>query len=266
MEKQKIQRLPLSQVIPPDEPDRIEISPEEISELAESIKAMGLLQPILVVKREGVFEVVAGHRRYLAHLKAGLSEIDCIVRDMQPDEVALLRATENLSRQDLTPVEEARIYSRLHEKYGLPWESIGKKFGKSPGLIKRRSDILRMPEELQTALHKKQITVGVAEELWRITDITALTYYLSFAVENGVTVAVARQWAQDFEKQARGTSTDVEGGGGFRHPYEQQPIYVSCDSCRGPVDLSKMSTIRVCPDCAALITALLEQYKKSIGG
>jgi ParB family chromosome partitioning protein len=265
MEQPRIERIRIDLIDPPDEPDRIEIDDAELQELSESILAVGLLQPILITPRGERYEVVAGDRRFKAHQRAGMSEIDAIVRDMSPEEVALLRATENLSRKDLTPVEEARIYARLNEKYGLPWEKIGKKFGKSPGLVKRRTDILRMPECLRDALHQKKISTGVAEELWRIKDTTALEYYLSFAVENGVTVAVARQWAQDLERQGRTNQPDIGGGGGLRHPSESTPIYTACDLCGGPADMSKMSVVRCCRDCSALIEEALRTYQQQRG-
>jgi len=235
-----------------DEPDgilRMEIDPEYISELAQSIREIGLLQPILLARSGPRFEIVAGHCRYLAHIKAGLPRIKATVRDMTRDEIAIARATENLNRKDLTPVEEALTYNDLIGKHGLTLEEVGKKMGKTPGLIKRRIDILRMAPQLQEALHKKRISIGVAEELWPISDITQLDYYLSFALDGGCTVSVARQWCKDWKDQVRRKSSDVGGSGNLVSPYEPRPTFMTCDLCIGPVELGKDVIVRMCPDC-----------------
>jgi len=255
MTNPKIVMLDVGLVDPPEDPDRMEIDPEVIRGLLASIVQNGLLQPILVRPRGSRYEVVAGDRRFKAHQLGNINTIPSISREMSDMEAAIIRATENLERENLTPLEEARTYFRLYEKHSMSWEDIGKRFGKSPGLVKRRCDILRMPECLQQALHKKTISVGVSEELWRIADETVLTYYLTFAVENGVTVAVARQWAQDYEKSVRFQSSDTAGGGGVSSPYEPVPCYIPCDLCHQPVELGKDKLLRICPPCWSTIKA-----------
>jgi len=254
----KITNLDIGLIDPPVEPDRMELDQDRIAELGESIIVNGLLQPILVRPVGDRFEVVAGDRRFKAHQLKGINRIPSIVREMSDGDAAILRATENLEREDLTPVEEARTYARLNEKHGMSWEEIGKRTGKSPGLVKRRTDILRMPENLQKALHRKLVSIGVAEELWRINNVTALDYYLSFAIDNGVTVLVARQWAQDFEKSQREPLQEDAGGGGFRHPSETVPIFVACDLCRQAMEVGQETMLRVCPGCAESISQAIK--------
>ena len=235
-----------------DEPDgilRMEIDPEYILELATSIKEIGLIQPVLLARSGSRFEMVAGHCRLLAHHKAGLLRIKATIRDMTREEIVVARATENLNRKDLTPVEEALTYKDLVENHGLTLEQVGKKIGKSPALVKRRMDILRMAPQLQDALHKKRISIGVAEELWPISDLIQLDYYLSFAIDGGCTVAVARQWRHDWLDSVRRKSSDVVGGGNLASPYEPRPTFMTCDLCIGPVELGKDILLRVCPDC-----------------
>jgi len=254
----KIINLDIGLVDPPVDPDRMEIDQDKIEELGESILKNGLLQPILVRPVGDRFEVVAGDRRFKAHQLKGINRIPAISREMSDEDAAILRATENLEREDLTPVEEARTYARLNEKHGMSWEEIGKRTGKSPGLVKRRTDILRMPECLQKALHKKLVSIGVAEELWRISDPTGLEYYLSFAIDNGVTVLVAREWAQAFERGQREPLQQDQGGGGFRHPSETVPVYVACDLCKSAMEIGSESMIRCCPDCANAISEVIK--------
>lgn len=239
-----------------DEPDgviRLEIDPEEVKSLAGSIEEVGLLIPIGVRSRGDRFEIVDGHRRYLAHKLLGREKIACFIRDVDDLECALARATENLGRVNLSPIEEAATYFDLVDTHGLSHEEVGKRMGKSPGVVKRRLDLLKMAPQLQQAVHRKQISYGVAEELWRLGDIGTIDYYLGYAVDHGVTVAVARQWVNDAKKRERGQRGDIGEGGGGASPLESTPVYVSCDLCQGPLNVNSITHLKICPVCVELM-------------
>jgi len=251
--KDKIAEVDLSLIDEPKGIARMEISAEAISELAQSISEIGLLQPILLRKDGERYEVIAGHRRFLAHKELGLKTIKSIIRVMTDQEAAVSRATENLSRVDLTPMEEAAIFKDLLESHAMSLEQIGAKVGKSPGLVKRRMDLLKMPPQLQKAVHEKKIAISVAEELWPITDIAVLDYYLSFALDGGCTKDVARSWCKDWrDSERRQASAGVEGGG-IVGPFEPRPVYVACDLCTGPMEIGTETVLRVCPVCHTTI-------------
>lgn len=252
--KPKVKDVEISRVNEPKEMIRMEIDPDYISELAQSISEVGLLQPVLVAMDGEQYEMVAGHCRYLAHKKLGVSTIKAIVCVMNPEEIAVARATENLTRADLTPIEEAATYKNLMDEHGLKLEKVAQKMGKTPGTIKRRMDLLRMPAILQKAVHKKQISMTVAEELWSIRDETSLDYYLTFAIENGCKKLVARQWAKDWaDSVRRSQSAGVHGGGEVLSPLEPRPTYLPCDICHEPVELGKDKLLRICPSCGSAI-------------
>jgi ParB/RepB/Spo0J family partition protein len=233
---------------------RLDIDPGEIESLAENIQSVGLLQPIIVRPDKERFEIVFGHRRYLAHKVLKAPNIACIVRSLSDMECAIMRGTENIQRVDLSPIEEAAIYSDLLDSHNLSYNEIGKRMSKSPGVVRRRMDLLRMPPQLQKAIHSKQISYGVAEALWSIGDIGAIDYYLGFAIEHGATVAVARVWAKDAKDAKRREQSDVERGGGPSSPAESRPVYVTCDLCSGPMEVGKETIIRSCPECTKLIS------------
>ncbi|MBU1621912.1 MAG: ParB/RepB/Spo0J family partition protein [Gammaproteobacteria bacterium] len=245
--------IKLDLIDPPVKADRLEIDMDEVRSLAENIKEVGLIYPIIVRAKGDRFSIIAGHCRYLAHGILGESKIRCVVRDISDVEVALLRASENLKRISLSVIEEAHIYSNLEKAFSLSHDEIGKRFGKSPGVVKRRLDLLKMPEELQRAVHKKEISYGVAEELWRISDVGSMQYYLAFAIEHGVTVTVARGWVKDWKDSVRRAGADIEGSRGERSPLESRPVWVTCDTCHGPMELGSETVLRVCSNCVNLI-------------
>ena len=249
----------MSMIDRPKEGVRMEIDPESVTELANSIHEQGLLQPILIRKAGSRFEIVFGDRRFLAHSQLARKDIRATITEMTDLECALARATENLARADLTPLEEAAIYHDLFDNRSMTPEQIGKKMGKGPGTIIRRMTILKMAPCLQKAVHEKKISVSAAEELAMIKDIASLEYYLECAIEHGATQAVCRLWAKDWKDGQRRKDTGAEGGSLPQAPFESKPIYVTCDTCLGAMELGKEVVLRVCPGCAKSIKEAVSQ-------
>lgn len=245
--------IPLTLIDEPDGMARMEIDHDYIAELAQSIREIGQLQDILLAVKGKRFEIVAGHCRFLAHQKAGLTKIKAQVRKMTRKQIAVARVTENLARKNLTPIEEAANYKNLIDEHGISVNDVALKVGKSPGLVKRRMDLLKMPPELQEAVHKKRISISVAEELWPITDQASLSYYLSFALDGGCTKEVARSWCKDWRDSLRRAGSAGGESGRVLAPTEPRPVYVSCDLCSGPMEIGKETILRTCPDCFKII-------------
>lgn len=239
----------ITEIDPPKEEDRLEISVVKIEELSASIREIGLLSPVLLSRSGERYEIVFGHRRYLACRRLGWEKITAQVVDYTKKQISVARATENIQREDLTPVEEGISYARLIKDLGMKIAEVSAKTGKSAGVIKRRIEILRMPEGFQRALHAGKISVGVAEELWSCADEAHREYLLEMAVEHGITMAVARQWVQDFRKAARQRDLgNEERGQGSEVAFEEK-IYRSCDICQGPVELAAVKELRLCGGC-----------------
>jgi len=253
LKKSTIRDVELNLIDEPKDVLRMDIDPQIISDLAQSISEIGLLQPILIAVDGDRFELVFGHCRFLAHKELKLQTIRAIVRHMTQQEIGVARATENINRADLTPIEEANTYINLINIYGLSVDEVSKKMGKSPGTIKRRMDLLRMPPKLQEAVHKKRLSISVAEELWVIADLGDLDYYLSFAIDGGCTRDVARSWAKEWKDNKRRQKSASEQTPLTHAPNEPRPVYVSCDLCMGPMEIGQETVLRLCPECAATI-------------
>jgi len=250
--------LELALIDQPDDITRLEISHDKIKELAHSIKEQGQLQPIVVVKRDGRYEIVAGHRRYLANQYLKNKIISCKIVDLEPQEIALARAMENIQRTDLTPVEEAKIYKGLIDKFKLDYDKIGDMTGVSGGVVKRRVKILLMPESLIDAVHKKLINQTVAEELVRCPDHAHREYLIEMAKDHGVTKEVARTWVDDHLKSIRTGQGSGEQGTLDAGVYVDRPVYVTCELCGGPIEVSKARNFTSCPECSKELKRLIE--------
>lgn len=157
--------LPIASIIRnPDQP-RKSFDETQLSELSDSIKQNGVLQPILVRKKGDKYEIVAGERRYQASKLAGLKEIPAIVREIDDAEVFQLALIENLQRSDLTPIEEARGYRQLLDTKGLTQEGLAKILSKSRSAIANTLRLMDLPQEVQDMMEEGQITAGHARAI-----------------------------------------------------------------------------------------------------
>ena len=182
----------------PDAPVRADIDEIEVHELAESIKEVGLINPIMVRRRGERFEVIAGHRRLLAHRELGLSVIRCTVLEEQSDDDTMAqRLHENIFRRDLTPIEEAVVYAELFERV-QDVEKISRIVRRSRQVVESRLLLLSGDEEVRNMLHAGMISLGVAEELNRVKSQATRRFLLRFAVAEGATVSKVTGWRQQY--------------------------------------------------------------------
>lgn len=243
----------------PDKLARIEIEDSSISELADSIRERGLQNPIKVAKRGERYQIVFGDRRVLAYKYLGLGRIEATVVEASEADILIDRAIENLQRVDLTPVEEASQYQDLINDGGMSIEEIARKVGKKPGTIERRVTILRWPPEFRDAVHKKLVSMTVAEELLNCGDKGKRSYFLEMAVEHGITAAVARMWVEDWRKSlAPPGPVNVEGRGEGVLAFERK-VYVGCDLCDAPTEYGDLKHVNVCAECLKELHRLLSQ-------
>ncbi|MCD6399325.1 ParB/RepB/Spo0J family partition protein [candidate division WOR-3 bacterium] len=144
---------------------RSKIDNETIKELTLSIKEKGILQPLLVRKVGEKYELVYGHRRFEAAKKAGLTEIPVVIRELSDREVLEISIIENVQREDLNPLDEAKAYQKLAKEFGLTQEEIAKRVGKERSTITNKLRLLKLPKQIQDALGRGKITEGHARAI-----------------------------------------------------------------------------------------------------
>ena len=157
--------LPISKVKPNKGQPRKTFDETELSELADSIKQNGILQPILVRKHGTSYEIVAGERRYQAAKLAGLDEVPVVIREISDEDVFKLALIENLQRSNLTPLEEARGYRQLLDEKDLTQEELSKILSKSRSAITNTLRLMDLPAEVQDLLETGRITAGHARAI-----------------------------------------------------------------------------------------------------
>lgn len=162
---EKVWQINLDSVTPSPLQPRKEFSTDALSELVESIRQHGIIQPLIVRKVDGRHELIAGERRWRAALAAGLSEVPVIIRTANDRDVLELSLIENLQRADLNPIEEAQGYARLAGEFGMRQEEIAQKVGRSRAAVANAMRLLDLHEQVQTWLAQNLISVGHAKVL-----------------------------------------------------------------------------------------------------
>lgn len=171
----------------PSQP-RKQFEQSTLEELAESIKENGVIQPLIVRKENGGFEIVAGERRWRAAKIAKLEKLPVIIRTATDQDVAELTLIENIQREDLNPIEEAEAYEKLAERFGLTHEEIAKKTGKNRSVITNQMRLLKLSENTKKALVSGAITVGHARALLAASSPGQMDSLLGEVLKKDLTV------------------------------------------------------------------------------
>jgi len=149
---------------------RTHFDEERLEELAQSIRANGIVQPILVRRRGARYQLIAGERRWRAAQRAGLQKVPSVVREIPDDKLLELALIENIQRQELNAIEEAHAYKRLIESLGLTQETVAQRVGRDRSFITNYLRLLRLPQDIQRLVEEEKLTTGHARALLGIDD------------------------------------------------------------------------------------------------
>lgn len=170
MEQEQIYELEIDLLQPNPLQPRGLITPESLSELAESIRAHGVLEPLVVAKTPAGYQIIAGERRWRAAKLVGLNIVPVIIRETSPQGMLEMAIVENVQRIDLNPLERAQAYTRLMEEFGLTNSEIAERVSKSPSYISNTIRLLTLPDALKDALMSTATTEGHARALSALED------------------------------------------------------------------------------------------------
>lgn len=229
----------LSLIEPDKKQPRKDFDEDKLSELADNIMQMGVLQPLLVrpADADGRYTIVAGERRWRAARKAGLTEIPVIVREMSDREAAQIALIENIQREDLNPIEEARAYKRLGTDFGMTQEEIGKAVGKPRSVIANAVRLLELPDEVIAAVQERRISVGHAKVLCGVQSRERQLGLLDAVLKGSLSVRGLEQAAESAsdkspekkERRSQSVGRDqvklTEYGLAIRNEYGVQPEF-----------------------------------------
>ena len=182
---------------------RVQMDDEALQELADSIKAQGIIQPVIVRERGlSQYELIAGERRWRASQLAGLTEIPVVIKTISDETALAMGLIENLQRENLNPIEEAQGLKRLADEFGLTHETIAKAVGKSRSAISNTLRLLSLPEPVQDMLYQRRLEMGHARALLTLPVVEQLQLAQK-AVKNGWSVREVERRSQVAQQAVR---------------------------------------------------------------
>jgi ParB family chromosome partitioning protein len=186
-------QLAIERISPDPHQPRQRFDRDSLAELATSIRAQGVLQPILVRRSGDGYIIVAGERRWRAAQQAGLHEVPALVRDLAESASFEIALVENVQREDLTALEEAEAYRRLIDEHGLNQEDVAKRVGRDRSTIANALRLLRLPDEVKTAVSEGALSMGHARALLAIEDPDRMIQLARQAMARGLSVRAVEQ-------------------------------------------------------------------------
>lgn len=215
----EVVQLEVNKIVPNRFQPRTIFDEEKIKELAQTIRTHGMIQPIIVRKTDdGNYELIAGERRWRAVTLLEWEYIPAIIRDLTDTETASIALIENLQREELTAIEEAKAYHQLLEMHSLTQEALAQRLGKNQSTIANKLRLLKLPEPVQDALMKKEITERHARALIKLKDEQKQLEILRLIIEKDLNVKQTEEKIASMQKekkpkrkrpQLKGISKDV---------------------------------------------------------
>lgn len=233
----------------PERPMRQDLSPESVEDLVQSIRQVGIIEPLVVKPKGDRFEVIAGHRRLVASEIVGLAQVPCYIVNATKEQAELLKIHENLYRADVRPSDEADHYKYLIEHHKMSPVRLAKLINKSEGYVTDRLAILSYPPELKDAMDKGQIKFSVAQEFARLDDLVKMREYLKYAILNGITQALSHQWVQDYKRSQEPQSQTPQ----ITHSHDNASGIIeslsTCIFCMKPINLREANVVYIHDKC-----------------
>lgn len=203
-EEGKELNVKISLIQPNKEQPRSDFNQEQMNELAASIKQHGIIQPLLVQKKGAFYEIIAGERRWRAAKIAGLKEIPVIVREYSRQESMEISLIENVQREDLNPIEEAKAYQQLVQEFGLKQDEIAERVGKNRTTVANSLRLLKLDPEIQDMVIQGIITSGHSRALLALDDRELQMKAAKLIVDGGLNVRQTERLVKKLLKEAQG--------------------------------------------------------------
>ena len=193
----ELAELPVDAIHPNPRQPRRRFDSDAASGLADSVRAQGVVQPVLVrSRRGGGYELIAGERRWRAARAAGMTAVPAVVREADDRETLLLGLVENVARENLSPVEEARAFAMLLDEFELSLGELAERVGKSKPAVSNRVRLLELPEDVLAMLERKQLTEGHARAVLAVPDHEGRRRLARAIVQKGLSVRAAERAAR----------------------------------------------------------------------
>ena len=257
----QIKHIRLDKLRPPVFDQRLMSTPEDDDELRDSIRELGILEPLIIQDTTDGYEIIAGNRRLREAGRAGLAAVPCIIVKTTGAGADKIKLHENVKRLPLSHVDQAYTFAHLQKEYSLTEQQIADLVGKSIAYVSQHLSLLSCDKNLLTAVHDGRINFTAARELFQCKDSDERDRLRVIAEENGATAEVVRSWVQESNRETDSQSPPNREQYPIQRESENSMPMYPCAACGQPTDLTKIKVVRLCPDCHYIIFSSIEREK-----
>jgi ParB family chromosome partitioning protein len=240
-----VRQVPLASIRPNPYQPRRDFPEEALAELAQSLRTSGLLQPVVVRPAgDAGYELIAGERRCRAAERLGWQEISAVVRDVDDRTLLALALVENLQRDELSPMDEARAYQRLMAEFAASHADIAELVGKERSTVANALRLLKLPQAVQQMLHDGKISTGHARALLQLPDETAVSRWAAAIFERGLSVREVESGVRGHRPAGRRAARGRRGAPGLHRVEDvlrrrlQTDVYVAARGKGGRITIN----------------------------
>lgn len=260
----KIQYVNLADLILPSFQSHQKIPREDIQELSDSIKSIGIIEPLIIRDIPEGKEIVAGCLRYHAALLAGLKAVPCINMSLDPLQAEILKLHENVKRIPLDHVDQGLTFVMMIETFKMTELQISESIGKSIAYVSQHISLVKVDNELTKSVKLGIISFSQARELMRIDDPVERMRLLSYCQNDGATVEVLKRWIQDYLRDSVDKPSSRQNPPEFTYGKSDPNIYRNCEACDKSFDIKDIRQVFFCPTCDMSIKLAISEEKKKL--
>jgi len=261
---QQIKHIRLDKLNSPEFDARLHSDPEKDDELRDSIRELGIIEPLIVKDTSKGYEIIAGNRRFREAGRAGLAAAPCVVITASGAECDKIKLHENIKRLPLSHVDQAYTFSHLIKEYNLTEQQVADLVGRSIAYVSQHLSLLQCDKTLLASVNNGQINFSAARELLQCKDPDERVRLQNIIEENGATVPVIKQWVQESNRE-----TDIQSGiplttrSTIPVTKPDIPMY-PCVACSTPIVVQELKIVRLCEECHHLIFSHIEREKMKL--
>lgn len=260
----EIKYLNIGMIDPSDFNGRLEIDEDADLELTESIKSIGILEPLIVRKKEKRIELIAGSRRYRCAKIAGLGSVPCIFITADDSLAEKIKLHENLKRLDLSHVDQGYTFARLKTEFNLTENEISELVGKSVPYVSQHISLISAGNDIIEAVQNENINFSVARELIQVKNEEDRTHLLNYAVKGGASVSTVREWVNTANNERQNKPAGVPLTVTESNYASKSLPTFTCQACEHNHVIKEMVVRRLCPECDFLIFDEIRKQKEMV--
>ncbi len=260
----QIKYINLADLLLPEFEAHKSIPEEHITEITESIRSIGIIEPIIVRKNGKQYEIVAGCVRYRCAKLAGLKAAPCIILSLKDKAAEVIKIHENIKRIPLDHIDQGNTFVMMRDKFSMTEQDISAIVGKSIAYISQHITLVSQDEHLIQSVRERKISFSQARELMMVDDKTERRRLQGYCENDGATVFILKTWVQEYKNSLIKNAPSGDSSPVFSYHTEPHKEWRSCEACDKPIELKDLRPAFFCQGChTAIKTAIFNEKSKN---